>query len=115
MPSDPNGAGPLLELSGIGKSFGAVRALDGMDLAIGRAEVVGLMGDNGAGKSTLTKIIAGNFPPTEGDIRLEGNLEYRQDLVSYLKGALFVDAGNIWLVNADASRATVPFIQPSPA
>ena len=65
-------AGPLLELSGIGKSFGAVRALDGMDFAIGRAEVVGLMGDNGAGKSTLTKIIAGNFPPTQGEIRLEG-------------------------------------------
>ncbi|HEY0423507.1 MAG TPA: ATP-binding cassette domain-containing protein, partial [Rhodopila sp.] len=63
---------PLLELSGIGKSFGAVRALDGMDLAIGHAEVVGLMGDNGAGKSTLTKIIAGNFPPSQGQIRLEG-------------------------------------------
>ena len=65
-------AAPLLDLSGIGKSFGAVRALDGMDLAIGRGEVVGLMGDNGAGKSTLTKIIAGNFAPTSGSIRLEG-------------------------------------------
>ena len=65
-------ATPLLELTGIGKSFGAVRALDGMDLAIGPAEVVGLMGDNGAGKSTLTKIIAGNFPPSQGEIRLEG-------------------------------------------
>ena len=67
--SHPN---PLLELSGIGKSFGAVRALDGMDLAIGPAEVVGLMGDNGAGKSTLTKVIAGNFRPSQGEIRLEG-------------------------------------------
>ncbi len=62
----------LLDLVGIGKSFGAVRALDGMDFSIGTAEVVGLMGDNGAGKSTLTKIIAGNFPPSEGTIRLEG-------------------------------------------
>ncbi|WP_165768227.1 translocation and assembly module lipoprotein TamL [Hymenobacter amundsenii] len=41
-----------------------------------------------------------------GDIRLEGNLEYRQDLFPYVKGAVFVDAGNIWLVNGDASRAT---------
>ncbi len=41
-----------------------------------------------------------------GDIRLEANVEYRQDLFPYVKGALFVDAGNIWLVNADASRAT---------
>ena len=39
-----------------------------------------------------------------GDIRLEGNLEYRQDLVPYVKGALFVDAGNIWLVNEDKDR-----------
>jgi simple sugar transport system ATP-binding protein len=63
---------PLLRLRGIGRSFGAVRALDGVDLDIGAGEVLGLMGDNGAGKSTLTKIIAGNFPPTEGEIRLEG-------------------------------------------
>ncbi|MBC6991294.1 BamA/TamA family outer membrane protein [Hymenobacter sp. BT491] len=41
-----------------------------------------------------------------GDIRLEANAEYRQDLFPYVKGALFVDAGNIWLVNADPSRAT---------
>ncbi|MBJ6108450.1 BamA/TamA family outer membrane protein [Hymenobacter sp. BT523] len=39
-----------------------------------------------------------------GDIRLEGNVEYRQDLVPYVKGALFVDAGNIWLANPDPER-----------
>jgi simple sugar transport system ATP-binding protein len=62
----------LLSLRGITKSFGAVRALDGVDLDIGPAEVLGLMGDNGAGKSTLTKIIAGNFPPTDGAMTLDG-------------------------------------------
>ena len=41
-----------------------------------------------------------------GDIRLEANAEYRQDLFPYVKGALFVDAGNVWLVHADPSRAT---------
>ncbi len=77
----------LLELNGIGKSFGAVRALDGMDLAIGVGEVVGLMGDNGAGKSTLTKVIAGNFPPSQGEIRLEGAL------VTFDRPAAARDAG----------------------
>ena len=45
-----------------------------------------------------------SFYDQVGDIRLEGNLEYRQDLVPYLKGAVFVDAGNIWLANDDPSR-----------
>ena len=62
----------LLELSDITKSFGAIQALQGVDLTIRSGEAVGLMGDNGAGKSTLMKIIAGNFPPTGGRIRIEG-------------------------------------------
>ncbi|WP_324674161.1 BamA/TamA family outer membrane protein [Hymenobacter sp. GOD-10R] len=41
-----------------------------------------------------------------GDIRLEANVEYRQDLFPYVKGALFVDAGNVWLMNKDPSRVT---------
>ena len=62
----------LLELSGIAKHFGAIEALRGVDLSIEAGEVVGLMGDNGAGKSTLVRIIAGNFRPSEGEIRLNG-------------------------------------------
>ena len=62
----------LLELDNITKSFGAIHALQGVSLSIAAGEAVGLMGDNGAGKSTLMKIIAGNFPPTSGHIRIEG-------------------------------------------
>ncbi|MHA3976849.1 ATP-binding cassette domain-containing protein [Halovulum sp. GXIMD14794] len=62
----------LLELDGITKSFGAIHALQSVNLTIQPGEAVGLMGDNGAGKSTLMKIIAGNFPPTTGQIRIEG-------------------------------------------
>lgn len=62
----------LLELNGITKSFGAIHALQGVDLTVARGEAVGLMGDNGAGKSTLMKIIAGNYPPTSGRIAIEG-------------------------------------------
>jgi simple sugar transport system ATP-binding protein len=62
----------VLELSGISKNFGAIQALDDVSLSLDAAEVVGLMGDNGAGKSTLVKIIAGNFPPSQGSIRIDG-------------------------------------------
>ena len=58
---------PVLELVGLGKEFGAIRALHGVDMQIFPGEVVGLMGDNGAGKSTLVKIIAGNFRPSHGE------------------------------------------------
>src|ERR671923_874294 len=62
----------LLELRNIAKHFGAIEALKGVDVDLEEGEVLGLMGDNGAGKSTLVKIIAGNFPPSEGEIRLNG-------------------------------------------
>ncbi|MEM9523504.1 MAG: ATP-binding cassette domain-containing protein [Pseudomonadota bacterium] len=62
----------LLELKNITKSFGAIHALQGVNLAVEPGEAVGLMGDNGAGKSTLMKIIAGNFLPSSGEILIEG-------------------------------------------
>ena len=45
-----------------------------------------------------------SFYDQVGDLRLEGNLEYRQDIVPYVKGAVFLDAGNVWLVNKDDQR-----------
>ena len=62
----------LLELKGITKHFGAIEALAHVDFSLNPGEIVGLMGDNGAGKSTLVKIVAGNFPPTGGQMLLEG-------------------------------------------
>ncbi len=64
---------PVLELRSISKHFGAIQALTEVDLTIDSGEVVGLMGDNGAGKSTLVKVIAGNFPPSSGEMRLDGD------------------------------------------
>jgi simple sugar transport system ATP-binding protein len=63
---------PVLELANISKNFGAVQALSDVSLTIEPGEVVGLMGDNGAGKSTLVKIMAGNFPPSAGTMRVAG-------------------------------------------
>jgi simple sugar transport system ATP-binding protein len=64
--------GAVLELHQVSKHFGAIHALNDVDMTLGEGEVLGLMGDNGAGKSTLVKVIAGNFPPTHGEVRLMG-------------------------------------------
>ncbi|MCF8487456.1 MAG: ATP-binding cassette domain-containing protein [Rhodobacteraceae bacterium] len=63
-----------LKLTGLSRSFGAIQALDDVSLEVAPGEVLGLMGDNGAGKSTLVKIVAGNFRPTKGEIRIDGQL-----------------------------------------
>ncbi len=67
---EPQGE-PLLRLRGINKSFGAVRALSGVDFEVYAREVVGLVGDNGAGKSTLIKVISGVEPADDGEIFVE--------------------------------------------
>jgi simple sugar transport system ATP-binding protein len=61
----------ILELESISKHFGAIQAVNDVSMKLEAGEVVGLMGDNGAGKSTLVKIIAGNFRPSHGVIRME--------------------------------------------
>jgi len=63
---------PLLELQGVSKRFGGVRALNDMRLAAYAGEVVALVGENGAGKSTLVKILTGIHRPDAGEIRLAG-------------------------------------------
>ena len=64
--------GPLLQLRGIGKNFGPVQALSGIDLEIPAGQVTALVGDNGAGKSTLIKTISGIWEPSHGQIIWQG-------------------------------------------
>lgn len=59
-------------MKGIVVDFGPVRAVDHVDFSVQPGEIVGLMGENGAGKSTLMNVLAGTFPPTEGEILLDG-------------------------------------------
>ena len=63
---------PVLALTGASKRFGAVTALDRVDLAVGRGEVLALLGDNGAGKSTLIKCISGVHRLDEGTMQVDG-------------------------------------------
>ena len=67
---------PVLELRDVVKHFGAIHALTGVDLAVEAGEALGLMGDNGAGKSTLVKVMAGNFPPTSGEVLIDGEAQH---------------------------------------
>lgn len=62
----------LLEIRGVGKTFGALRALDGVDVTVGANTFHGLIGPNGSGKSTLLKAIAGDHFASEGTIIFDG-------------------------------------------
>ena len=67
-------APPILELRNISKAFPGVQALRNAALSVERGEVHALLGGNGAGKSTLVNIIAGRFPPDEGEILIDGQV-----------------------------------------
>src|SRR5688500_16923391 len=61
-----------LRMEGVRKTFGATKALSGVDLSVAGGEVLALVGENGAGKSTLMKVLSGAHQPDEGRMFLEG-------------------------------------------
>ncbi|MGC4393161.1 ABC transporter ATP-binding protein [Agrobacterium sp. M50-1] len=61
----------VLEITDIRKTFGGLKAVDGLGLTIEAGEVVGLLGPNGSGKTTLMNLVSGALKPTEGSIRLK--------------------------------------------
>jgi branched-chain amino acid transport system ATP-binding protein len=65
--------GPLLSLTGVGRSFGALQAVDDVDLAVPAGARHALIGPNGAGKSTLFKLITGALPVSSGTVTLAGS------------------------------------------
>lgn len=90
----------LLHLSGVGKSFAGVRALDDVSFDLRAGEVHALVGENGAGKSTLIKVVTGAHSPDEGTLEIQGRLIVENDPVRarslgiaaiYQQPALFPD------------------------
>src|ERR671923_1258130 len=63
---------PILEMEGVSKRFPGVVALDQVDLTVGTAEIVALIGENGAGKSTLMKVLGGVISRDTGTIKIDG-------------------------------------------
>ncbi|MGD9289274.1 MAG: ABC transporter ATP-binding protein [Desulfobacterales bacterium] len=62
----------FLELDGISKSFGGLKAVSDVSLQMGRDEIIGLIGPNGAGKTTLLRLITGLLKPDSGNVRFKG-------------------------------------------
>lgn len=76
---------PVLSVERVVKSYGGLKALDGVDVDIAAGEFVALLGLNGAGKTTLFQLLAGLFVPDTGEITING-FDMRRDPVSGLKG-----------------------------
>ncbi|MBQ5755495.1 MAG: ABC transporter ATP-binding protein [Oscillospiraceae bacterium] len=82
----------LLECRGLTKQFGHKTALAGVDLALGRGRITGLLGPNGSGKTTLMKLANGLLTPTSGSIAINGMAPCRETkaIVSYLPDASYL-------------------------
>jgi branched-chain amino acid transport system ATP-binding protein len=62
----------ILEVQGLTRHFGGIRALDGVDFRLGHGELVGIIGPNGSGKSTLFNVVTGIYGPDRGTVSMEG-------------------------------------------
>jgi branched-chain amino acid transport system ATP-binding protein len=62
----------VLELKGVARHFGGVKAVDGLDLTVNEGQIFGLIGPNGSGKSTTVNLVTGLFPLTAGQMRFRG-------------------------------------------
>jgi len=64
--------GPLLEIKGLAKYFGGLKALDGVDISVERGKVHALIGPNGSGKTTMLNVLSGIYRPTRGEVLVDG-------------------------------------------
>jgi ABC-type branched-subunit amino acid transport system ATPase component/ABC-type branched-subunit amino acid transport system permease subunit len=78
----------LLELTGLSRHFGGVRAVDRVDLAVKAGTIHGLIGPNGSGKSTLVNVVSGLYAPSSGTMRLRGALLRRGKAVAAAKAGI---------------------------
>ncbi|MDR2043276.1 MAG: ABC transporter ATP-binding protein [Clostridium sp.] len=82
-----------IEFEEVQKSFGAVKAIDGLNLSIDEGEVYALLGHNGAGKTTTLRLLLGLLEPSKGTITVFGNDPAKSNAVRALCGVLSEDVG----------------------
>jgi branched-chain amino acid transport system ATP-binding protein len=68
----------ILEITNLSKHFGGLTAVSSLDLSIAEGEILALIGPNGAGKSTVFNMVAGVYPPSEGEIRFQGGVIHKE-------------------------------------
>ena len=93
----------LLEVKNVSKSFPGVKALDNVNITLGRGEVHALLGENGAGKSTLMKILCGIYQPDAGNIFIDGKQQHfhnYRDAIACGVGIIFQEFSLIPYLNA---------------
>jgi ABC-2 type transport system ATP-binding protein len=90
------GAGPLLQLSDVSRSFGPVHALKPVGLCVDVGQCVALLGINGSGKSTLLRIAAGRDTPSSGQVRYRGAPLREDDLAARTEIAMVGDASSAY-------------------
>ncbi|MDX6284007.1 MAG: type transport system ATP-binding protein [Kribbellaceae bacterium] len=100
----------VVEVQGLVKTFGQVRALDGLDLTVVKGEVHGFLGPNGAGKSTTMRMILGLDTPTSGDVRIDGQ-HYRDLRQPLTKIGALLDAK--WVHPNRSARAHLSWMAAS--
>jgi ABC-2 type transport system ATP-binding protein len=100
-------------LTGAEKSFGPVRAVDGLNLAVGRGEVVALLGPNGAGKTTTISLLLGLVAPDRGGVELFGAPPQRAVSQGRV-GAVLQDGGMLDGVRVGELLAVLRSLYPAP-
>ena len=107
-----------IDISGLVKTFGHVRALDGLDLTVAAGEVHGFLGPNGAGKSTTIRVLLGLLRADAGEVRMLGGDPWRDAVELHRRIAYVPGDVNLWPqphrrrgdrpARAPARRASIP-------
>lgn len=98
-PGLPEAGAPVLEIAGLGKTYGAITVLSGISMDIRAGEIHAIIGENGAGKSTLMKLLSGHVQPTEGQMMLGGQPVSFADAVAAEREGIVLVHQEILLAN----------------